>query len=230
MRMPAPLLWSVDVRYEQASECWKLLDASERLRSGSYVVDSARHSYIVTRAALRHVLASMMGVEPGQLRFAFGRWGKPSIADQALPIPLHFSISHSGFLSVIAVCHGSRMGVDVEQRRCVPDAAEIANSCLGDDAAARLDGMEDDVRHVAFLEMWTAAEAFAKATGLGWAGHGGRILFESTGSLGADARPAGGPTAALGLDWSIRQLDLGADHIGTLVLNPHHSYARRSGD
>lgn len=80
------------------------------------------------------------------------------------------SISHSGQLVLVGACVGARLGVDIEsppfarfdsphlvRRMCTP--AESAES-------ARL---ADDDRQRYLARVWTAKEAFVKATGAGLA-------------------------------------------------------------
>ena len=214
---PTPMLWAVDVRRELVPACWELLSPSEQLRASNYIIDADRRTFIVTRAALRLALASVTGSDPVKFRFEYGRWGKPFVSEPTSSIPLHFSVSHSGWLSIIAVANGARVGIDVEKRRYVPEMLAIAKSCLGDGVAVLLARLKNDARDAAFLRFWTAAEAFAKASGLGWEGHGGRISLYASSPNGSDVTFAGYPTSSPRFEWSTRQLDAGPNHIGTLV-------------
>jgi 4'-phosphopantetheinyl transferase len=211
-----PLLWMIDVRQASPTACWELLDVGERLRSKSYVRDADRQTFVVTRAALRCTLARLTGIDAGALRFCLGRWGKPFLATQVGQIPLNFSVSHSGQSSVIAVSIGGRIGVDIEQCRHVANAQAIADSCLGHTVAAHLDTLEGEVRDFAFLKFWTAAEAFAKATGLGWEGYGGCIPMHASEPDLGDVQFS--EAAAPGLKWSVASIDAGTNHVGALVV------------
>ena len=223
----APVMWLLDVRCLSQTECWEFLSSSEQLCSKRYILDAGRRTYIVTRAALRCALSSMTGINPRQLVLEFGSWGKPFISAQVSSIPLHFSISHSDWLSVIAISYGNRVGVDIEKRRYVPEAVAIAKSCLGNTIALHLETLEHSSRDAAFLKFWTAAEAFAKATGLGWLGHGGRIALHASGPSASDLTFPLSHKPAPGLAWSIQELDLGPDHVGAVVLEcPPHELGR----
>src|SRR5215204_2150790 len=214
---PTPMLWAVDVRRESVSECWELLSPPEQQRSTNYIIDADRRTFIVTRAALRHALACVTGSDPTLFRFEYGRWGKPFVAEPTSFIPWHFSVSHSASLSIIAVSSGARVGIDLEKCRRVPEVLAISKSCLGDGVLVVLAPLENDVRDAAFLRFWTSAEAFAKASGLGWEGHGGRISLDAGSSNGSDVTFAGYPLPSPSVEWSARQLDLGANYIGSLV-------------
>ena len=213
-----PMMWGIDVRRESISGCWDLLHPSEQRRSTDYIIEADRRTFIVTRAALRLALSCVTGSDPVSFRFKYGPWGKPFVAEPTSSIPWHFSVSHSGSFSIIAVSHYARVGVDLEKRRRVPEALEIAKSCLGDRVPVVLARLENDARNGAFLRFWTAAEAFAKASGLGWEGHGGRISLHASSPNGSDITFASYPMPSPRLEWSTMQLDLGASHIGSLVV------------
>jgi 4'-phosphopantetheinyl transferase len=208
----------LDVGRASIRNAWDMLDAEERRRSERYVMDTDRQAFVVTRAALRVALASMTGGDPKTIRFEVGRWGKPSVSAPVLRVPLNFSISHSGSLSVIAVAFGGRVGIDVEQRRRVADAPTIASGCMGQEVAALLTELDGEVQDRAFLKLWTAAESLAKATGLGWEGHGGCIPMQASNHDLADAKFAVPPASAPGHEWSIKWLDVGPHHVGALVI------------
>jgi phosphopantetheinyl transferase len=209
-----PVLWLINVRNAPVAACWDLLEPGERDRSRRYVRDADRHTFVATRAALRCALAELTGIDLRAFRFQLGRWGKPCIASPASP--RHFSVSHSGSLSLVAVSSARRFGADIEQRRRVADWHAIAETCLGPSIAVLLDTLDDEVRDDAFQVFWTAAEAFAKATGLGWAGHGGCVPIQA---MSVDlATVYFHHAAAPGCTWTAVPIDAGVDHLGTLVL------------
>jgi 4'-phosphopantetheinyl transferase len=162
-------------------------------------------------------------------RFQAGRWGKLRIMTPEISAPLDFSVSHSGPLSVVAISPYGRIGIDVERVRPIADAPAIANDVLGDRAVALLSDLSDGVRDRAFLKLWTAAEAVAKATGQGWAGHGSISTYASDSNL-ADTSCDSLPPAAPGREWTIASLDVGPDYIGSLVMEGPAGETRRDAD
>jgi phosphopantetheinyl transferase len=85
--------------------------------------------------ALREVLARYLGAEPGEIELVVGERGKPRLAGGQL----HFNLSHSGALGLVAVCAEREVGVDVERLRPKREAAfywrwaqhEARLKCLG---------------------------------------------------------------------------------------------------
>src|SRR5215207_4318405 len=208
-----PKLWLVAVSEALASASWRLLDFDDRLHSERYLRVVDRHTFVVTRAALRYALFLWTGTDPSSFRFRRSRWGKPSLCSPICHSRLSFSISHSGTLSLIGICEeGRRMGVDLEQNRKFPEAQAIAKACFGNSAAALLADLPPEARDLAFLQFWTAAEAFAKATGYGWEGHGGSIPLYAK-------KPNLGGLSFIGEEqWSLAPIDVGSDYVGTLVM------------
>lgn len=221
MRLAAPtsgpFLWMVNARRAPFSACWEFLDSTERLRADNYLRDVDRRSFVVTRAALRCALSLVTRIDPKMFRLQAGRWGKLHISAPELPDPPDFSVSHSDTLSLVAISSCGRVGIDVERLRHIVGAPAIAKDVLGDRAAALLFELSDDIRDRAFLKLWTAAEAVAKATGLGWAGHDSISISASDSSL-ANTSCNSLPPAAPGREWSIASLDVGPDYVGSLVM------------
>ena len=80
---------------------------------------------------------------------------------------LEFSLSHSESVALIAVVPGARIGVDVEVERPRRHLDALAARVLAaGDHADWLDRPASEQLH-AFLEQWTAKEAYLKAIGAG---------------------------------------------------------------
>jgi 4'-phosphopantetheinyl transferase len=96
--------------------------------------------------ALRGVLSRYLDEDPAAIELRLGERGKPMLADP--DPPLHFNLSHSGGLALIAVCRDREVGVDVQRMRVRR-------------------GRE---RPAGFYAEWTRREAIAKCHGVGlWA-------------------------------------------------------------
>ena len=139
-------VWIIDADVEAPAEA---LTAEERERAARFRFDVDRRRWIAARVALRRVLARYTD----DLNFVAGEHGKPYLANGAV----HFNLSHSGALAVIAVA-ASEVGVDVEQIRESFDFQEL-------DAAAR--------SRAEFFRGWTRKEAMLKARGVGLGGRTG---------------------------------------------------------
>ncbi len=80
--------------------------------------------------------------------------------------PLDLSLSHSGRWTAVALSRVGRIGIDIEAVRSVSTA--LARRCLSGEELAWLGDVEPGTcRSHRFFQLWTAKEAYLKATGIG---------------------------------------------------------------
>lgn len=165
-------LWhaDLDALRHQRPDSWQGLSTSEQSVAAGMPVAEVRERWIGARAMLRAVLAGYLRVPPQQTRFVRGPYGKPELAGDARFMPA-FNLSHSGSQVLLAVTGPQGMvGVDVEERRCVPEWEQIAARCFHPLEAAGLAALQacsPGAAWQAFIEVWTRKEAVVKALGLG---------------------------------------------------------------
>lgn len=144
-------------RYLSDVEC-------ERLES--YRSRAAAERYVVTRSLVRTVLGAHTGVAPRDLRVRLTATGKPEAEG------VHFNVTHSGEVVLLAVSDERPVGVDVERRRAVARVQALIDRWLTPDERTELDairrrGLDDSD---AFLRVWSLKEARLKALGVGISG------------------------------------------------------------
>ncbi len=120
---------------------------------------------LAAQAALRLVLAAEVGVPPARLRLVRGPHGKPALADGRL----HFNLSDSGGLAVVAVSPEAPVGVDVERVRPLGRWRAVIRRVFGGEAVERLEALPEAGRTPAVMAAWCRYEAWAKARGTGLA-------------------------------------------------------------
>ncbi|HEY2256411.1 MAG TPA: 4'-phosphopantetheinyl transferase superfamily protein [Variovorax sp.] len=163
---PGPcLIWQVDLDSPPNPESLASLSPAEQERAARFVFARDGARYRAAHAALRQLLADETGIAAQRLEFAFGEFGKPALARSAPG--LHFNLSHSRSMGLIAISHGAEVGVDVELQRPMPDALELAASYFTPHEIDTLQALPPGARDHAFLVGWTRKEAFLKALGLG---------------------------------------------------------------
>lgn len=144
-----------------------LLAPDERSHLLRYRRQSAAELYVLTRALVRSVLATHLGLSPAEIAVTRTETGKPVVAHA-----LHFNVSHSGDLILLALSEQRPVGVDVERRRPLSDVARLERRWLTPEERHELAGLrgagvdESD----AFLRVWSRKEARLKALGVGIAG------------------------------------------------------------
>src|SRR5262249_46112501 len=107
----------------------EFLSEEELERLQSYRSPGAAERYVLTRSLVRIVLGDHLGETRRQLRVSRTEMGKPVIsgADH-----VHFNVSHSGELVLLALCGTRPVGVDVERRREVARVQKLVERWLTD--------------------------------------------------------------------------------------------------
>lgn len=141
-----------------------LLADDERAKANAYRVPFARHRFVQTRGALRLLLERCLHVPAASLRFNYGEFGKPVLAQGGA---WHFNVAHSGDYALLAIADGWEVGVDIEQHRSLPDVAALAGTVFSLSEAAAWHSLPEAERVPGFFAAWSAKEAVAKATGRG---------------------------------------------------------------
>jgi 4'-phosphopantetheinyl transferase len=112
------------------------------------------------RDATRRILAALIGTPVGQIELYDAPKGKPLLRNDPA---LHFSISHSHGVSMIAVTRVAPVGVDIEKLRAVPNAESILRRFFTRQEIETI--LTDDNRDLRFIEAWTRSEARVKVRG-----------------------------------------------------------------
>ena len=144
-----------------------LLSAEEMERHDRYRFDRHRHTFLVTRALVRTVLARYADRPAESLSFTKNRYGRPGIPAGENPAALNFNISHTDGLVALAVTRNATVGVDVESTgRTVMDR-DLARRFFAPPEADRLAALPPAQQAPRFIAYWTLKEAFIKACGRG---------------------------------------------------------------
>jgi 4'-phosphopantetheinyl transferase len=116
-----------------------LLCADELARAAQISPVRRRILWARSRGLLRALLARHLGADPRELRFALGPHGKPALDPRCSARDLHFNLSHSGSLALVAVSSGREVGVDIERARA-RHTAEFLRAWVAREAAVKCDG------------------------------------------------------------------------------------------
>lgn len=161
-------LWIVplDIPPTFARRCADLLDPPERERAARLATERLRTAHVAAHAALRGVLGTALCLAPGSLRFERGTHGKPFL-DHEAGGTLHFNLSHTQGVALVALTRHAPVGVDIE-------SLEEARVQLGDLQPAlspwereALAATAPSQRTHAAYRCWVRKEALLKAAGCG---------------------------------------------------------------
>jgi 4'-phosphopantetheinyl transferase len=210
-------LWTASLRQseEVVAVFAAVLSEDERIRAGRFRFAPDRDRFVVARGLLRALLAAYVGRDPADLRFAHGRYGKPSLVDPAAT-SLQFNVAHSRDRALFAVGRSREVGVDLEAIRPDLEIEELSRLSLTKREHDLLAKLPPDRRRERFVTLWTRKEALAKAIGLGLALPFDRVDSAESGTPGCHARWDG--LVLDGRTWSIRSLDVEPGYAAALAI------------
>ena len=147
---------------ENVAALRSILSPDETIRAARFHFERDRHRFAVARGALRSLLGCYLSLSPAQVQINYSPRGKPAVSS-----PLHFNLSHSGELALLAVTRIGEIGVDVEHIRPVKDAGHIAERFFSPRESAAFKSLPRLKKPAAFFNLWTRKESWLKATGEG---------------------------------------------------------------
>ena len=154
---------------ELASRLRALLPDDERARHDRFSHAGAGAEYLCGRALLRSSLSTWAEVPTHAWRLALNAHGRPSVSAPHRAPAVHFNLSHTRGMVVLALGLDPKVGVDVEHLARTVDPLEIADRFFSTTETADLRALPA-ARHLdRFLALWTLKEAYIKARGMGLA-------------------------------------------------------------
>jgi 4'-phosphopantetheinyl transferase len=141
-----------------------LLLEDEVHRADRFRFPKDRNHFTIARGTLRILLSHYLKLEPGQIRFEYNQYGKPSLHPVIGPSDLKFNLSHSGKLALYAFARRREVGIDIEDtRRRIKQAGDIAKRYFSEYENQSFQSLPEDLRREAFFNCWTRKEAYIKA-------------------------------------------------------------------
>jgi 4'-phosphopantetheinyl transferase len=206
-------VWRVSLQAERADGLRAHLSPDELERLARLQGSDVGRRWLVSRGALREILAQRLGVGPAEVRLRLDDHGRPRLDPDAHGDELDFNLSHSADLALVATVRGSRVGIDVERLRPGRNPLRVADRFFSPAEVAALRAFPPDDRPAAFLRYWTAKEALAKGLGLG--------LQAPRGELELAVMPGGTMMPVrLAQEWRLVELtDLAKGYSGTLAVD-----------
>jgi 4'-phosphopantetheinyl transferase len=125
-----------------------------------------RRRLLAARAWRRHLLATELRCDPGDVAIRVDRRGKPHIADSR-DAGLRFSAARSRDLTLVALSRRMEVGVDVEAVDPATDVERFAARFLSEIEQRALAERPPEQRRDALFACWTRKEAYLKGRGDG---------------------------------------------------------------
>jgi len=188
----------------------EILTLDEIERASRFRLDLHRNRFLRCRRALRRILANSLRCTPNQIHFQYGDHGKPCLDG------LHFNVAHSDGLALIAVSHAGEVGIDVEAVRWLDDFDALVARFFCSRESRLFARLPNELKPVAFFNLWTRKEAILKATGEGIAHSLNRVDV----TFLPDEPPCvlSMPNDNSWCDWTLKTLAPAPGYIGALAI------------
>jgi 4'-phosphopantetheinyl transferase len=186
------------------------LSSDEKARANRFFFQRDRVRFITTRGILRELLGRYLKRAAADLEFEYGPQGKPALSTKSSQESVHFNVSHSHGIALLAFTVGRELGVDVELVRQF-GGLEIAERYFSPREVMELNRLHSSQQDEGFFLCWTRKEAYLKARGEGL--HVPLKSFHVTLTPGKPERLE----TKDGLQWSLYSLRPDAHYVGALV-------------
>ncbi|MEB3181047.1 MAG: 4'-phosphopantetheinyl transferase superfamily protein [Nostocaceae cyanobacterium] len=163
---------TLDLSDELVHQLAQTLATDEQNRGNRFYFERDRKHFIACRGILRWLLSRYLEIEPNQVQFNYGRYGKPELAHTAGGQRLCFNLSHSHGLALYAIASQRSVGIDLEYIRPLRDAEQLAKRFFSPREFEAIASLPQEHKQARFFDIWTFKEAYLKATGEGLAGLG----------------------------------------------------------
>lgn len=160
-------LWQIFLNNFSAKQLFSRLDPAEQERARRFKADILSRRYIVAHVGMRDILAKYLGSSTASIDLVQPLNQKPFLRPKANQRDLHFNLSHSHEVAILAVSQTWSVGVDIEHIRPIPDVIKLAKRFFAKSEYEMLLTVDPEQQLALFFQIWTAKEAFLKAQGLG---------------------------------------------------------------
>jgi 4'-phosphopantetheinyl transferase len=193
-------IWCVDLN-EDGHEFKDWLSADELIR-----VEKLGNRYLVSRGYLRKILAGYLGINPWEICFGYGVYGKPHIVNSSLG----FNLSHSGDLAVYGIGFDRQIGVDIEYIKNRP-YGQLVKRFFSTNEQVYFNSLPVEKQGLGFFRGWTIKEAYLKACGTG--------ISQSLSDVEVSLDWERSPEVYDPLGWYCQDLILPKNYMGAIVSN-----------
>lgn len=143
-----------------------VLSEAERERAKRFRFPIHRQRWVTARASVRGILARYVNETPDSIAFRSNTYGKPELVAKSTGVFVHFNMSHSENLALIAISLAP-IGIDLEYKERRTDWRSLVPRLFSEHEQAAFAAAEADAQHCLFYRLWTRKEAYMKACGLG---------------------------------------------------------------
>lgn len=158
-------VWTIPLKgsAEELQAAQRLLSAEEQTRVKRLRFKLHQERTILALAQRRSILAHYLNQPPESIVFSVGQHGKPYILNH----PIHFNLTHSHELALLAVCKEAEVGIDIEYWRPRINIEGLVKKVFTQNEQKNYFALAESQTMASFYQVWTSKEAFVKALGKG---------------------------------------------------------------
>lgn len=206
-------LYEIDLQTENAPDLFAILSPEERDFAANIRNETLQKQHLKVRAGVRQILAAYLEQAATTVNIAKTVHGKPYLADYP---DIHFNISHSAEILLVAISQVGAVGVDIEQAKPQRrDFSGLVAKCFAKSEQDYWQQLSETEKVAEFYRFWTRKEAFVKAVGRGLAMGLEQCVIASGRPPYFISLPE---NYGLPTDWRLFDLPLKAGLYGALVL------------
>lgn len=142
---------------------WEAMSLLEKNYVKKFMHEDDRMRSAAGKILTRKLLSHYMIIPEKQIEILRGEFGKPFL-NTSNPSKLHFSVSHSEEIVLVAIAKERLLGIDVEKMHSIPDYLSLSRNFFTRNEWINIDKVRDEML---FYYYWTAKEAYVKAIGSG---------------------------------------------------------------
>lgn len=160
-------LWGISLPTYQNStnQLFTFLSSEEQSKAQKFPLEKIRTRFIVTHGLLRFLLNKYLNNTNITIQIIKDKYGKLKLKDPPL---LHFSITHSDEIILLAFSRERVLGVDVEKLRPQVPYLEIAERFFSHAEFQTIKQALPEKQIDLFYDYWTLKEAYLKGKGTGF--------------------------------------------------------------
>lgn len=140
-----------------------VLNSDERLRGERFHFPIHRRRHLAAHTNVRKILARYLAILPSDIEYIYNAHGKPQVANNTL---VHFNLSHSQDVALLAVGAKHPVGIDLEFFSARPYEG-IGSHIFSEQENHQLQQLPCALKPLGFFHLWAQKEALIKACGLG---------------------------------------------------------------
>lgn len=157
-------VWTIDPGKEPRERVCRdfLLSADETMRAERIRTPEHRNRFINSRVTLRLLLAGYLECDARSIRFEYGKYGKPRLAEAP---ELQFNLSHAHNMLTAAFALKREVGIDIVRETPLEDDEGISRMVFSATEQLAFSALPAEERRKTFFRIWARKEAYIKATG-----------------------------------------------------------------